>query len=167
MPAERVGGLIVVGTTTSAGGAFAGGVVLYAGVSSPDQGGDVDGQVSWLTRLAMQGDLSVGQVVTEVGSGLNGTRPTLRRILSDPDVKVIVMEHRDRLARLGVEQLEAALSARGRRIVVADAGETSDDLVGDMIEVLTWMCARWSGCCGGRNRAVRAVRATTREPGAG
>jgi putative resolvase len=50
-------------------------------------------------------------------------------VLSDRDAKVIVVEHRDRLARFGVEHLEAALSAQGRRIVVADPGETTDDLV--------------------------------------
>jgi putative resolvase len=54
---------------------------------------------------------------------------------------VIVAEHRDRLARLGVEHLQAALAAQGRRIVVIDEGETADDLVRDMIEVLTSVCA--------------------------
>jgi putative resolvase len=56
-----------------------------------------------------------------------------------------------------VEHLEAALSAQGRRVVVADPGETTDDLVRDMIEVLTSMCARLYGRRGARNRAMRAV----------
>ncbi|MDT5286284.1 MAG: putative resolvase [Mycobacterium sp.] len=105
------------------------------------------------------------QVVTEVGSGLNGKRPKLRRVLSDPDATVIVVEHRDRLARFGVEHLEAALSAQGRRIMVADPGETTDDLVRDMIDVLTSMCARLYGRRGARNRAMRAITATKAEPG--
>lgn len=83
----------------------------------------------------------------------------LRRILSDPAATVVVVEHRDRLARFGVEHLEAALSAQGRRVVVADPGETTDDLVRDMIEVLTSMCARLYGRRGARNRAMRAVTA--------
>ncbi len=107
----------------------------------------------------------MGQVVCEVGSGLNGKRPKLRRVLSDPDAKVIVVEHRDRLARFGVEHLEAALSAQGRQIVVADPGETTDDLVRDMIEVLTGMCARLYGRRGARNRAMRALTAAKRDPG--
>jgi putative resolvase len=89
----------------------------------------------------------------------------LRRVLSDPEAKVIVVQHRDRLARLGVEQLEAALAAQGRRIVVADPGETTDDLVRDMIEVLTSMCARLYGRRGARNRAMRAITATKGDPG--
>jgi len=37
--------------------------------------------------------------VSEVGSGLNGHRPKLMKLLADRDVQVIVVEHRDRLAR--------------------------------------------------------------------
>jgi putative resolvase len=164
VPAERVGRLILVRATPASEGA-AGGVVIYARMSSHDQRADLDRQVARLTEWATGQDLTVGQVVVEVGSGLNGKRPKLRRILSDPDVKVIVVEHRDRLARFGVEHLEAALAAQGRRIVVADPGETTDDLVRDMIEVLTSMCARLYGRRGARNRAMRAVTATKHGPG--
>jgi putative resolvase len=164
VPAERVGRLILVRTIPAGEGA-AGGVVIYARVSSHDQRADLDRQVARLTAWVTAQDLTVGQVVTEVGSGLNGKRPKLRRILSDPDAKVIVVEHRDRLARFGVEHLEAALAAQGRRIVVADPGETTDDLVRDMIEVLTSMCARLYGRRGARNRAMRAVTATKHRPG--
>ena len=127
VPDERVGRLILVKTT--AADASASGVVVYARVSSHDQRVDLDRQVARLTGASAQ-DLPVGQVVCEVGPGLSGKRPKLRRVLSDPDAKVIVVEHRDRLAQFGVEHLEAVLSAQGRRIVVADPGETTDDLVG-------------------------------------
>ncbi len=88
------------------------GAVLYARVSSHDQRADLDRQVARLTAWATGQDLPVVKVVTEIGSGLNGKRPKLRRVLSDPDATVIVVEHRDRLARFGVEHLEAALSAQ-------------------------------------------------------
>ncbi|MFD4405582.1 IS607 family transposase [Nocardia sp. NPDC058499] len=144
----------------------AGRVVIYARVSSHDQRGDLDRQVARLTQWATSNGHVVGEVVTEVGSGLNGKRPKIRRVLSDPSASVVIVEHRDRLARFGVEQLEAALSAQGRRIVVTDKGETEDDLVQDMIEVLTSMCARLYGRRGARNRAMRAVTATKVETGA-
>jgi putative resolvase len=133
--------------------------VVYARVSSHDQRADLDRQVARLSHWARANGHVVGEVVTEVGSGLNGKRPKLRRILSDPSASVVVVEHRDRLARFGVEHLEAALSAHGRKVIVADSGETADDLVCDMIEVLTSMCARLYGRRGARNRAMRAVTA--------
>jgi putative resolvase len=140
-------------------------VVLYARVSSHDQRSDLDRQVSRLTEWATDAGWEVGQVVSEVGSGLNGKRAKLSGILSDPSAIVIVVEHRDRLARFGVEHLNAALGAQGRRIVVVDKGATTDDLVRDMIEVLTSMCARLYGLRGARNRTMRADTATKQDPG--
>ena len=137
-------------------------VVVYARVSSHDQRADLDRQVARVTGWATSNGHQVSEVACEVGSGMNGNRPKLRRILSDPSVTVIVVEHRDRLARFGVEQLESALAAAGRRVLIADPGETADDLVRDMIEVLTSMCARLYGRRGARNRAMRAVTAAKR-----
>ena len=69
------------------------------------------------------------------------------------------MEHRDRLARFGVEHLDAALAAQGQRVLVAGPGEVGDDLVRDMIEVVFSMCACLYGPGGARNRTLRAVTA--------
>ena len=77
-----------------------GGGGVRAGVPH-DQRADLDRQVARLTEWATGQGLAVAEVVCEVGSGLNGKRPKLRRILSDPSVTVIVVEHRDRLAASG------------------------------------------------------------------
>jgi putative resolvase len=162
VPARRLSsGTILVDAPESPSGGRA---VLYARVSAHDQRADLDRQVARLTAWATGQGVAVAEVVTEVGSGLNGRRPKLKRLLADPTVAVIVVEHRDRLARYGVEQLEAALSAQGRRLVVVDPGESGDDLVRDMIEVLTGFCARLYGRRGARNRAMRAVTCAKRPP---
>ena len=70
----------------------------------------------------------------------------------------MVVEHRDRLARMNAELVEAALSAHGRRLVILDDGEVDDDLVRDMTEVLTSFCARLYGKRSARNRAEKALR---------
>src|SRR5262252_1246003 len=80
-----------------------------------------------------------------------------RRLLADPSIGIVV-EHRDRLARLGAEYMEAALAGAGRRLVVVDAGEVEEDLVRDMTEVLTSLCARLYGRRSARTRAARALR---------
>ena len=72
----------------------------------------------------------MGEVVTEVGSGMNGKRRKLARLLSDATATTIVVEHRDRLARFGVEHLEAALGAASRRLFVAEAGRWTTTLSG-------------------------------------
>lgn len=135
--------------------------VAYCRVSCGDQEADLDRQVSRVVRGAIGLGFAVGEVVTEVGSGLNGKRPKLHRVLSDPAVAVIVVEHRERLAGFGVEHVESALSASGRRLVVLDPQETTSDLVGDITEVLTSMCARLYGQRAAKSRAARAVAEAT------
>ncbi|MEU9362949.1 IS607 family transposase [Streptomyces sp. NPDC048301] len=144
--------------------AVSGRVVAYCRVSSADQKADLDRQTARVVDGANGLGLAVAEVVTEVGSGLNGRRRKLHRVLSDPQVAVIVVEHRDRLARFGVEHLEAVLSASGRRLVVLDPTETADDLVRDITEVLTSMCARLYGRRAAKNRAARAVAVATGGP---
>ncbi|GAA0397002.1 hypothetical protein Acor_62180 [Acrocarpospora corrugata] len=97
--------------------------------------------------------------MTEVGSGLNGKRAKLARLLGDPLVSVIVVEHRDRLTRFGIEHLSAALAATGRRIVVIDDAEVDNDLVRDMTEILTSFCARLYGHRSASRRAKAALDA--------
>jgi putative resolvase len=138
-------------------------VVAYCRVSSAEQKPDLDRQVARVVQGATGLGLPVADVVTEVGSGLDGRRRKLHRLLSDPGVAVIVVEHRDRLARFGVEHLEAVLSASGRRLVILDPAETAEDLVRDITEVLTSMCARLYGGCAAKDRAARAVAVATGE----
>ena len=46
---------------------------------------------------------------------------------------------------MNTELVAAALWAHGRRLVVLDCGEVTDDVVRDVVEVLTWLCARRYG----------------------
>ena len=138
-------------------------VALYARVSSSNQKVDLERQIARLTEFATQQRLVVVKGVTEIGSGRNGHRPKLMKLLADPHVQTIVVEHRDRLMRFGFEYVEAALAAQGRRILVVEPGEVKDDLVQDMIEVLTSFCARLYGRRSARHRAKRALEAMEAE----
>ena len=140
-------------------------VAVYARVSSHDQRADLDRQVARLTAWATTQNMAVSDVVLEIGSGMNGRRRKLSALLADPTVTTIVVEHRDRLARFGVEHLVAALSAQGRKIVVVDEGEVDDDLVQDMTDVLTSFCARLYGRRGSRNRAQKALNCAKNDVG--
>lgn len=133
--------------------------VAYCRVSSADQKTDLERQAGRVVMAATGIGLTVAEVVSEIGSGLNGRRPKLARLLRDPQVTTIVVEHRDRLTRFGLEHLSAALEASGRRIVVIDDAEVDDDLVRDMTEVLTSFCARLYGRRSASRRAKAALRA--------
>jgi putative resolvase len=164
VPARKVGRLILVSPGTAAASA-PGGAGLYARVSCHDQKADLDRQVARLSAWAVQAGMPVVRVEAEVGSGMNGARARARRLLADPAAAVVVVEHRDRLGRMNTELVEAALAAHGRRLVVLDGSEVTDDLVRDMIEVLTWFCARLYGRRSARNRALKAVGCAQRDIG--
>jgi putative resolvase len=158
VPAQKVGRLILVSPQTAAGSARkTEGAGLYARVSSHDQKSGLDGQLARLSAWAAEAGLPVVRVEAEVGSGMNGSRAKVRRLLADPAVTVVVVEHRDRLGRMNTELVEAALSAHNRHLAVLDNSEVTDDLVGDMAEVLTWFCASLYGRRSARNRALKAL----------
>src|ERR1700756_5364465 len=92
-------------------------------------------------------------------SGLNGRRPKLIKLLANPKIQTIVVEHRDRLMRFGAEYVEAALTAQERKLLVMESSEVNDDLVQDMIEVLTSFCARLYGRRSARHKASKALHA--------
>lgn len=160
VPAERVGPrtiLVNIDATTSP--SVTGGVGLYARVSSHDQKSDLDRQTARLSAWAGKAGHKVVRIESEIASGMNGCRSKAKRLLADPKVTTVVVEHKDRLGRMNVELIEAALSATGRRLVVLDDGEVEDDLVQDIVDVLTSLCARLYGRRSAKNRARKALEA--------
>ncbi len=135
------------------------GVALYARVSSSDQKPDLERQVARLAVYAAENGLRVIAIVKEVGSGVNDHRRGLMRLLRTPAVTTVVVEYRDRLMCFGFEYVEAALMAHGRNLVVVDSVEVTDDLVRDVTEVLTSMCARLYGQRAAAQRVKRALEA--------
>ena len=165
VPAVRVNSRSVLVSPDAVLAKSTGGLGLYARVSSHDQKADLERQVSRLAEWAANAGQRVVRVEAEVGSGMSGTRAKVRRLLADPLVTTVVVEHRDRLGSMNTEMVEAALSAHGRRLVVIDDAEMDDDLVQDMTEVLTRFCARLYGRPSARNRAEKALRCAAHDVG--
>lgn len=140
----------------------AGRTVCYARVSSNDQKSDLQRQGDRLKAFAFNMGVDAPEVVTEVGSGVNDKRRKLNKLLADPTVTTIIVEHRDRLARMNVGLVESALEASGRRLIIVDGTERDDDLLQDMTEVLTFFCARLYGHKSAKRRVQQAVEALSR-----
>ena len=139
-------------------------VVAYCRVSSHDQKADLERQAGRVLTACSERGIGIDRTVTEVGSGLTGCRTELRKLLADPAVTTIVVEHRDRLARFGVEYLESSLAAHGRTVVVLGDTELADGLADDLTEVLTLMCAHLYGRRFASRRARAAVVAIENVP---
>ncbi len=135
------------------------GVVLYGRVSLADQKEELGRPLGRLQNFAAARGLLVAREVREIGSGLNGHRAKLLALLRDPEVRTILVEHRERLGRFGTEYVEAAMTATGRAVIVVNDGEERLDLVADFVDVVTSMCVRIYGRRSANNRANRAVAA--------
>lgn len=121
-------------------------VTVYARVSSAENRGNLLAQADRVSAYCAARGWQMREVVKEVGSGLNDQRPKLLRLLSDPDVTVIVVEHKDRLTRFGSAYIEALLRQRGGEVhVINPADGAREDLVQDFVSVITSFCARLYG----------------------
>jgi predicted site-specific integrase-resolvase len=99
----------------------------------------------------------VAQIVKEIGSGVNDTRPKLLKLLTDPTITLIaacaprsgVVEHKDRLTRFGFNYIEQLLKLQDRRREVIHpsgvAENGKEDLAQDFVSIVTSFCARLYG----------------------
>ena len=60
-------------------------------------------------------------VAREISSGVNDMSPKLTALLKDDSWGTLVVEHKDRLSRVGFGWFEVLLGLQGRQIVVADS----------------------------------------------
>lgn len=130
--------------------------IIYARVSSNDQKEDLERQANRLKDFAISNGYIIKDIVTEIGSGLNGNRKKLLKILRT-DCNIIV-ENKDRLTRFGFEYIQEALSFSGRKIIVANNCDDIDDLVKDFVDIVTSFCARIYGKRSAKNKANRILK---------
>lgn len=123
-----------------------------ARVSSHDQKHDLDRQLQRLREYCYSNNIQINNEYKEIGSGLNQNRKKLNEILKDSSISIIIVEHKERLTRFGFEMLESSLQAQQRKIIVVENKDVNDDIVQDMIDILTSFCARIYGKRSAKNK---------------
>jgi len=129
-------------------------IALYVRVSSADQRDDLARQLQRLRDYAAAKGYTVSKEVVEIASGLNDGRPKLSKLLSDPTIGTIIVEHKDRLTRFGFQYIRQLLEVQNRRIEVIFETDTNDELVDDFVAVITSMAARLYGREHAKQRAL-------------
>lgn len=110
--------------------------ILYARVSSRAYSPDLDRQVEYLTSKYPE-----GEIVTEIGGGLNFKRKkmlaVLERIMSG-DIKRLVVAHKDRLARFGFDLFQWFCEQNRCELVVLNESSLSpgEEMVEDILAIL-------------------------------
>ncbi|MFC1440673.1 hypothetical protein ABUW04_20650 [Streptacidiphilus sp. N1-10] len=78
-------------------------------------------------------------------------------VVQTPSGMWLVAEPAEQVPGKVVAYCRVVLSVSGRRLVVLEPEETTDDLVGDITDVLTSMCARLYRRRSAKNHAARAI----------
>ena len=121
-------------------------VAVYARVSSSENKDNLERQKERLENYCIARGYRIVKSVAEVGSGLNDKRPKLEDLLTDENVKKIVVEHSDRFSRFGFNYIEKLLNISGRQIeVVNQTNDDKEDLMQDFVSIITSFCARLYG----------------------
>ena len=133
-------------------------VARYARVSSADQQAGLDRQRQRLRDYAAAKGYIVAKEVSERASGLTDHRPQLSKLLMDPTIGTLVVEHQDRLTRIGYEDIRQLLETQGRQLEVLFPSETDDELVDELVDdfvaVLTSLATRLYGRRTAKRRAA-------------
>jgi putative resolvase len=142
----------------------------YARVSGYAQKEDLERQVADLKVVYPD-----HRIITDIGSGLNYNRKGLRTLVREVckgSVEEVVVMHKDRLCRYGVELLELIFKEFGTNLVVHDrASEKSEvsggknqegssmcELADDLIAITTFFVARHHGKRGAEKAKERKRR---------
>jgi predicted site-specific integrase-resolvase len=125
---------------------------IYCRVSSGKQKDDLERQVQ-----ALQDKFPNHKVFKDICSGLKYKRKGLSRLLvlvQKGDIKEVVVAHKDRLARFGVELIQWIIERAGASLVILDqtADAPEQELTQDLMAIVHVFSCRLNG----RRRYVRA-----------
>ena len=139
-------------------------VGIYARVSSSENKDNLERQKERLENYCAARGYKILRTVTEIGSGLNDKRPKLENLLTDESIKLIVVEHSDRLARFGLNYIQKLLELQGRKIeVINEQSNDRDDLMQDFVSIITSFCARLYGMRRNKRRTEQIIQELERQ----
>jgi len=140
-------------------------VAIYCRVSSHDQKqkGDLDRQIGRMSVHCANKGYTVVDILDDIGSGLLESRPKLQKLfqlVNSGKINRVVVEHKDRLTRLGFGLLESYFASHG--VVIECVNEVfnktyEDELVGDILALMVSFSARIYGRRSAKNRHQKEV----------
>ena len=121
-------------------------VVTYARVSSSENRNNLDVQSDRLQQFCIANGWVIKENIKEIGLGVNDKRKKLEKLLNNEKATKIIVEHKDRLTRFGFNYLKTLLDRTGCKIVVINTTDNEkDDLMQDLISIITSFTARYYG----------------------
>jgi putative resolvase len=136
--------------------------LCYARVSSHDQKEDLVRQTAVLESFCAVHGWTY-EVLQDLGSGLNYQKKGLKKLIKmicSGAVGRLVINHKDRLMRFGAELIFSICESFGTEVVIINSSADSsfeDDLVQDVLEIITVFSARLYGSRSRKNKKLLEV----------
>lgn len=117
-------------------------VVLYSRVSSYTQKPDLKRQKSTLYKFAKESGFKNIIEIQDIGSGMNFKKKGIRelfKLLTNGEIDTIIIQHRDRLSRFGINIIAALAANFGTKILTTEQENKSKDelFILDIMSLLT------------------------------
>ena len=136
--------------------------ILYARVSGHDQKKDLETQSKALEDFALKQNFDYFELIKDLGPGLNCKKKGLKKLVDKiirGEVERIILTHRDRLLRFGMDLLFQICAYHNTEIYILNDETTNDfnaKLVSEIIEIVTVSAARLYGKRSHQNRRKAA-----------
>ncbi|MDR3624353.1 MAG: IS607 family transposase [Chlamydiales bacterium] len=133
--------------------------VVYARVSSHDQKTDLVRQVDLLSTFCAAHGWTF-EIIQDLGSGLNYGKKGLKKLIQSiclGNIGRLVLTHKDRLLRFGAELIFSLCEQFGVEVILinkSDDNSFEDDLVNDVLEIITVFSARLYGARSRKNKKL-------------
>lgn len=142
--------------------------IAYLRVSSQAQKPDLSNQKTALEQFCIARGIAVDEWISEIGGGLNFKRPKFSDLVDRivrSEVSILVIAHKDRLARFGYELLAHLCETHGCQIVVLNTESLSpeQEMVQDLMTIVHCFSSRLYGL---RNYRKAIQKAMTDDQGA-
>jgi predicted site-specific integrase-resolvase len=142
--------------------------IAYLRVSSQAQKPDLSNQKTALEQFCIARGIAVDEWISEIGGGLNFKRPKFSDLVDRivrSEVSILVIAHKDRLARFGYELLAHLCETHGCQIVVLNTESLSpeQEMVQDLMTIVQCFSSRLYGL---RNYRKAIQKAMTDDQGA-
>ena len=129
-------------------------VDIYSRVSSSNKRSDLQTQADLCEQYCLSNGLQIRKIYKEIASGMNDNRKMLNEIIKNPPDKLIVL-YKDRLTRFGFNYLKELFAVKNCEIIVINQDKIEeDDLMKDLIAIITSFCCRLYGARKGQNKAL-------------
>lgn len=128
---------------------------IYCRASSSNKKDDLERQVERCQAFCLARGYEIEHITKEIASGMNDKRPKLYKLL-EKQPRILVVEHKDRLTRFGFTYFEYFLKKLDCELVVINRDtEEKDDLIKDLVSVITSFCCRLYGMRRGNAKKIK------------